>query len=95
MITKKHPNNPLRRIVRGQRSANYSRYATIDDAQGDDERVMFDLFRIIERRMSCNGFASSRIPFDPQPWIETRYHSAPWAVHKIPEYMLNAIVPTQ
>lgn len=72
----------------------YSRYATIDDARGDEERVMFDFFRFIEHRMACNDFATSRVPFDPQPWIEPKHHDATWAVHKIPESMFKAIIPT-
>lgn len=73
----------------------YTRYATIDDASDDEERVMFDFFRIIEHRMACNDFATSRVPFDPQPWIETKYHNATWAIRKIPAYMFITIVPTK
>ncbi len=66
----------------------YSRYGTVDDASGKEERMMFDLFRIVEHRMALNDFATSLVPFDPQPWIETKYHNAPWVVHRIPDLMM-------
>lgn len=71
----------------------YSRYATIEDASGHEERIMFDFFRMIEHRMASNDFSTSCVPFDPQPWIETKYHNATWVARKIPDVMFTAIVP--
>lgn len=73
----------------------YTRYAAIGDVSDEDERVILDLLRTIEHRIAAQDFATSSVPFDPQAWIEAKYHNATWAVRKIPETMFSAIVPTK
>ncbi|MGN6543607.1 MAG: DUF4274 domain-containing protein [Aureliella sp.] len=71
----------------------YLRYRNLNDADDEEEetRTMLQLSRTIEGRMAAGNFATSIIPFDPQPWINEKYAAASWAVHTIPAAMYRPL----
>ncbi len=69
----------------------YQAYRYIQDAEGWEQQWL-RILRSIERRFRRNDFATSQIPFDPEPWITDRYADAEWVVHEIPEVLHHPIV---
>ena len=70
----------------------YTTYQTIQDCPGD-KRAEWKLSRCIERKFKRSEFGSRLIPFDPSPWVTDGYEQ--YAVRKIPQVMLDSIVPQQ
>ncbi len=68
----------------------YQAYQYVKDAEGW-EREWLQVSRAIERRFRRNDFATSKVPFDPEPWVTDKYADADWVVHQIPDVMY---VPT-
>ena len=70
----------------------YQEYATISECPCEEERDMLRILRTIERRFKRTDFRTSRIPFDPTPWIDDKYLAS--AIHQMPEVMRDPVGPT-
>jgi predicted DNA-binding WGR domain protein len=66
----------------------YREYTSIGDSSGE-EREWLQLLRGIERRFRRNDFATSKIPFDPTPWVTEQDEEA--VAHKIPGVMFKPV----
>ena len=71
----------------------YQAYQGIHDADDEETAAWLRISRAIERRFLRNDFATSKIPFDPEPWITDEYAESEWVVHQIPEVMQQPVVP--
>lgn len=71
----------------------YQAYRLLSDADDEETGAWLRISRNIERRFRRGDFATSRIPFDPEPWVTDRYAESEWVAHKIPDVMYRPVVP--